>query len=970
MTFFATLLCRFAGVRWGRVCALLALSLPQLSLGQTTIVNYDFNNLATTIAYPVGPAATAPGITSSATGSQTFAKVAGTATGAGAYTANPTDGEALNITNSGGTGKYFEFTLGGSSLPKYSAFKIYLQGYRPTSGATTLTLQYRVNSGALIPFGPTYNLATATVFSEGGFDLSGLPELNGPGSLTLRLLASGASGTGGLRIDNFQVQAVNTVDPLISSLAPGTMEAGSPDFALLVTGSSFRSGAVVSFNGQDLPTTYNSSTSLTAAVPADLVAAAGSYPVTVTNPPAAAGSVVASPPAPAVNFVVTPAVPHWTGRAGTSSWFAPANWSTGAVPVATDDVLLDHRFVAGSYTVSLDQDKPVSLKSLTVNPGVGDSIFALVPASNTMNPPLTLGSSTGTAMVTLAVYDRGVLTNASGASSGSGINIASSNTTVFLYNGGSYRHTSRTGHAGVAGNLSTVAGTELGIFDFRPPAGTNASATLSASGRSYGTLILRARPGAGGTFSYAGSGTTLTVRGNLLVGPGVTFTTTLSNDLRLAGDLRSQGTLQVKASTSPVSLVSQLLLAGSQPQTLSGAILLSPTVGLALNNPAGATLAAPLPLAGPLTLTSGALNTSAANLLTLSSTATVVGGSSTSFINGPLARQTADGAVTDLVFPTGSGTAYRPVMLNATTQTGTTYVVTQKEGPAANRNTLLASSAALPALTRVSKVRSYTITPLAANNFSGTITLSFGADDQVNAPDNEDLVAGKNSGPGWENIGRSSVAVTTPAPTGGYASGTITSGTFTSFSDFALARTTTDPAINPLPVSLSAFAARREAAGVRVTWTTAAERNSHHFEVQRSLDGRTFAAIAAVAGHGTTAQQHQYAALDPAAAAQQLCYRLAQVDNDGQTSFSVVVVLAGAPAAGAVAQLVPYPNPAHERLTVPAPAATLVQVLDLTGRVLLTNSLPPSGELTLAGLSAGTYLLRTAEGRVWRFSKE
>ncbi|MEJ7664418.1 MAG: hypothetical protein WKG07_35335 [Hymenobacter sp.] len=83
---------------------------------------------------------------------------------------------------------------------------------------------------------------------------------------------------------------------------------------------------------------------------------------------------------------------RWTGAAGTSSWFDAANWSTGARPIPTDEVALDHLYVAGSYTVILDQNTPVSIKSLTVNPGAGDSIFVVVPATNTVSTALTLSN--------------------------------------------------------------------------------------------------------------------------------------------------------------------------------------------------------------------------------------------------------------------------------------------------------------------------------------------------------------------------------------------------------------------------------------------------------------------------------------------------------------------------------------------------------------------------------------------------
>ncbi|MVN77056.1 T9SS type A sorting domain-containing protein [Hymenobacter sp. HMF4947] len=954
-----TVKCRYLGL-------LIVLLTPLLGWGQATIANYDFNSttgsFASTTSVPATSSASGVAATVTASKAFTITGTSGIATGGSAFTANAVAGSAISMGSLGVTSTdYFQFSLGDVALPKYAAFKLYLQAYRSASGPTSLALQYSLNGGAYVPYGNSISLGT-TAFNENVIDLSALTALNSPRSLTFQLVVMG-SGGGVARIDNFQVQAVNTVDPVISSLTPGTVEAGSADFTLLVGGSNFTNGAVVNFNGLDLATAYNSATSLTAVVPAAAVATTGNYSVTVTNPTAGSATSVA------VVLPVTPALTRWTGAANTNSWFDAANWSTRTVPnAATEEVLLDHRFVAGSYTVSIDQNTAVAIKSLTVNPGVGDSIFALVPATNAVSPAaLTLGSTT--AALALAIYNRGVVTNASGAAAGTnvaGIEVAGTMATAFIYNGGSYRHASSLGHRLVAENLNVLIGTEQGIFDLRLPANASSSYALSTSGRNYGTLILRNRPGAA-TSGYLATASTLSVQGNLIIGAGVTLNATINNDLRIAGDVRSQGTFQFKE-TSPVSATSQVLLAGTKVQTISGVFILNGAVGLAINNPTGVMLATPVQLGGALTLTSGTLTTTATNLLTLTAPATINGGSSTSFINGPLARQTAAGALTNLFFPTGSGAAYRPITLNATAQDATSYLVSQTEGLAPSANNLLAGTTALPTLTRVSQVRFYTITPTpAANNFSGTVTIPYGTDDQVNTPNSPGFTIGKNSGSGWQNIGNSGINVSTPAPAGGYASGTITSGTFTSFSNFALAKTDANAAVNPLPVALTSFTVRRQSTGVAINWITASEVDNAHFEVQRSLDGQVFTTVADEVGHGTTTQVSHYAARDLGAPAGLLYYRLHQVDTGGQVTSSQVVALAATEAATA---LVLYPNPAHDHLTVLAPAGTAVQVLDLTGRLLQAGALPPSGAVEVQALMPGSYLLRVGEQQVLRFSKQ
>ncbi len=74
--------------------------------------------------------------------------------------------------------------------------------------------------------------------------------------------------------------------PSISQLNPATAVAGGPAFTLEVVGADFASGAVVHFGGVALTTQAGSppDAKLTAAVPAALMATAGTVPVTVVNP--------------------------------------------------------------------------------------------------------------------------------------------------------------------------------------------------------------------------------------------------------------------------------------------------------------------------------------------------------------------------------------------------------------------------------------------------------------------------------------------------------------------------------------------------------------------------------------------------------------------------------------------------------------------------------------------------------------
>ncbi len=89
--------------------------------------------------------------------------------------------------------------------------------------------------------------------------------------------------------------------PVLSSINPNSIKAGSPGFTLNLTGSNFVTGSSVLFNNTPVSVTFVDSTHLTASIPATAVATKGTYPVVVTNPGPGGGT------SGSINFTVTPA---------------------------------------------------------------------------------------------------------------------------------------------------------------------------------------------------------------------------------------------------------------------------------------------------------------------------------------------------------------------------------------------------------------------------------------------------------------------------------------------------------------------------------------------------------------------------------------------------------------------------------------------------------------------------------------
>lgn len=167
----------------------------------------------------------------------------------------------------------------------------------------------------------------------------------------------------------------------------------------------------------------------------------------------------------------------------------------------------------------------------------------------------------------------------------------------------------------------------------------------------------------------------------------------------------------------------------------------------------------------------------------------------------------------------------------------------------------------------------------------------------------------------------------------------------------------------PLPVRLVAFSARAAGDGaVALTWQTASEAASAHFDVERSLDGSHFAAVAQVAAAGTSLTAHHYTYLNRRVPAHLLYYRLRQVDQDGTATYSPTCTAL----VNESAQLSLAPNPAlggATQLQGVAPGAR-VWVLNALGQVKCAATADQTGAARLSGLPAGLYLVRTPAGTV------
>jgi uncharacterized protein (TIGR03437 family) len=138
-------------------------------------------------------------------------------------------------------------------------------------------------------------------------------------------------------------------DLAITSVSPTSVQAGSPGVQLTITGKGFVSGSKVNFGGTEVPTTFGSATSLTANVPANLLATGGTALITVSNPD---GSVANGP-----NFVITsqPFITAVVNGASFQPGIESGSWSTVfGTNLSTTTRNWDGAIIDGKLPLSLD----------------------------------------------------------------------------------------------------------------------------------------------------------------------------------------------------------------------------------------------------------------------------------------------------------------------------------------------------------------------------------------------------------------------------------------------------------------------------------------------------------------------------------------------------------------------------------------------------------------------------------------
>ncbi|MGC9375014.1 MAG: hypothetical protein ACP5DQ_08250 [Bacteroidales bacterium] len=227
-----------------------------------------------------------------------------------------------------------------------------------------------------------------------------------------------------------------------------------------------------------------------------------------------------------------------------------------------------------------------------------------------------------------------------------------------------------------------VSGTgHLSLETGRLPAGNYEDFfTCSGGTMEFGGTASYEIPDEGSTYRrllFTGSGTKtlpsrdITICDTLLINGPTVNNKTHNNQITINGLFELQSGIFESGSVGNANAT--LIFSGSLPQNIVGDFTgTSKLNNITINNSAGLTLSGNATVANLMTLTSGNFNTTATDTLTLESAAKVSpnGGSSNSFIDGPMSKALADGS--DFIFPIGNNTRYGKLELSSINTDGST----------------------------------------------------------------------------------------------------------------------------------------------------------------------------------------------------------------------------------------------------------------------------------------------------------
>jgi hypothetical protein len=461
---------------------------------------------------------------------------------------------------------------------------------------------------------------------------------------------------------------------------------------------------------------------------------------------------------------------------------------------------------------------------------------------------------------------------------------------------------------------------------------------------------------------------------DLYIGAGATMVIDAGQSLEVRGNWTNNGTFTPNATST-------VIINGTGAQAIGGANSTTFT-NLTLNKTSGLlTLNKATNVSGTLTMTSGNIASTNANLLKIGTSAAAPGSLvwSGGSVLGPIKRWfsgTADATQASGIFPVGLSGVNRYAQVNYTSglTTGGTITAEYIAGVCPILYSGLPTSVNGHMIQNYENEGYWSITPGTGAEAGDLNTAQYSLKLRGNALSAVTSVAAMSqlrmiksaSHTSWDMSG---IGTNTGA-TGGVSDLTITNTGMTGFSWFNIG----SGQISWLPVELTNFAANcNEKSQVEIKWSTASEQNSENFIIERSRDLTQWEYVSTIDAAGNSNYNIDYSTVDTDPLAGVSYYRLVQADFNGTEKIYGPISVSCSDTENSI---IVFPNPTKGNFTVEISSTEIftnaqLQITDLTGKVIderSTNILEGKNQFTFEGLNLqlGTYIinLNSVNGKI------
>ncbi len=490
-----------------------------------------------------------------------------------------------------------------------------------------------------------------------------------------------------------------------------------------------------------------------------------------------------------------------------------------------------------------------------------------------------------------------------------------------------------------------------------------------------------------GTGQREMSNADLTVCEDFILRGNVEFVNSNDRDITISGDV-------IKADNAILNMGSgKVTLAGTAAQIIAGDFTgVESFYNLEINNSAGVSIVnassdavngisadinGDVHVSNQLALTSGIVQTNTSNTLKVLFDATILGGSATAYINGPLVRELDSDAAGDYKFPVGNGSFYGRIDVVAPTFSGggfkdwtAAYKKTSPTGDGFDvSNFNFTSTTTSPT---VSKGEYWLVETATGSGTTSRIRLRWSTVSDVDSEGTNTQTAINKlrimswNGSQWnETVGTNTAIASGPV----FANeGTLFSTGTISYSSRPITFGSTNSIENALPITLASFVGQKEENSIVLTWSTVSESDNDYFDLQRSANGIDYFTIAQIAGNGKSIERINYEYTDNNPLIGKNYYRLIQYDFDGQFEVLDKIVLVDYQLNFEELDFSVFPNPTKTsdiniRIKADPKGDVNVTLQDLYGRLIAIKTVQSSSLYEVIKITpnksipAGIYLI-------------